>query len=172
MSKPAPIHADSSRPSSPASALLSASGCLTVSSIALTVHGVSTTRATTRDLLLGRASRLARTPIRRGCAVSLVRPMADGHAFSRADRLGASLQALSVRKPPNADQPFLCRATGPVACMAELRLRVGRPRSVHTCAATRWHPNCRVPGFAAVRLAARLVRWFHQPVARTGRLAR
>src|SRR5450755_751846 len=32
------------------------------------------------------ASRLARTPIRHGRAVSLVRPMANDHVFSRADR--------------------------------------------------------------------------------------
>jgi hypothetical protein len=47
MSKPAPVHAGSSRLSNPASALLSASRCLTASRVTLPVHGVSTTRATT-----------------------------------------------------------------------------------------------------------------------------
>jgi hypothetical protein len=47
MSKPVPIHVGSPRPSSPASALLSASECPTASLTAMPVHGVSTTRATT-----------------------------------------------------------------------------------------------------------------------------
>ena len=49
MSKPVPVYADSPRPSSPASALLAASRCLTASRVAPPVHDVSTTRATTPD---------------------------------------------------------------------------------------------------------------------------
>jgi hypothetical protein len=49
MSKPAPVHGDSPRPSSPESALLCPSRRLTASRVALPVHGVSTTRATTSD---------------------------------------------------------------------------------------------------------------------------
>ena len=50
MSKPAPIYADSSRLSSPVSALFAAPRCLTASRAALPVHGVSTTRFTTAEL--------------------------------------------------------------------------------------------------------------------------
>ncbi len=49
MSQPVPIQAGSPRPRSPASAPLSASRCLITSRMALPVHGVSTTRATTRS---------------------------------------------------------------------------------------------------------------------------
>src|SRR5690242_12324817 len=63
MSKTVPVHARSSRPSSPvspASALLPASRHLTASPVALPVHDVSTTRATTQKLhrrgLTGRRS--------------------------------------------------------------------------------------------------------------------
>jgi hypothetical protein len=50
MSKPAPVHADSPRPRSPASALFTALRRLTASRAALPVHGVSTTPATTPQL--------------------------------------------------------------------------------------------------------------------------
>ena len=49
MSKPVPVHGGSSRPCSPACALLHAPRCLTASQVAAPVHGVSTTRATTPD---------------------------------------------------------------------------------------------------------------------------
>ena len=58
MSKTVPVHARSSRPSSPvspASALLPASRRLTASPVALPVHDVSTTRATTQKLPSARA---------------------------------------------------------------------------------------------------------------------
>ena len=60
MSKPVPIHAGSPRPSGPASALVSASRCLTASQVALPVHGVFTTRATTPEPPSARASRPGR----------------------------------------------------------------------------------------------------------------
>jgi len=49
MSQPAPIHEDSTRPGSPACALLAAPRCLIVSRVALPVHGVSTTPVTTPE---------------------------------------------------------------------------------------------------------------------------
>jgi hypothetical protein len=49
MSKPVPIHGGSSRPCSPACALLDAPRCLTASQMVPPVHGVFTTRATTPD---------------------------------------------------------------------------------------------------------------------------
>src|SRR5690348_15111954 len=58
MSKTVPVHARSSRPSSPvspASALLPASRRLTASPVALPVHDVSTTRTTTQKLPSARA---------------------------------------------------------------------------------------------------------------------
>src|SRR5690349_23866527 len=58
MSKTVPVHARSSRPSSPvspASALLPAARRITASPAALPVHDVSTTRATTQKLPSARA---------------------------------------------------------------------------------------------------------------------
>src|SRR5262249_34544407 len=49
MSKPVPVHPDSPRPRSPASALLAVSKCLATSRVALPVHDVSTTPATTPE---------------------------------------------------------------------------------------------------------------------------
>src|SRR6266702_8883500 len=47
MSKPVPVYGGSSRPCSPACALLHAPRCLTTSQVASPVHGVSTTPVTT-----------------------------------------------------------------------------------------------------------------------------
>jgi len=61
MSKPAPIYGGLSCPCSPACALLHAPRCLAASQVALLVHDVSTTRATTPDRIrAGRQSLLSR----------------------------------------------------------------------------------------------------------------
>src|SRR4029077_17574592 len=62
MSKPVPVYAGSPRPRSPACALLCAPRCLAASRVALPVHGVSTTPATTPQPPLARASRPQRGP--------------------------------------------------------------------------------------------------------------
>ena len=64
MSKPAGVHAGSSRPSNPASPLLPAPRCLTTSRMSLPVHGVSTTGVTTAKLPSTPAGQPG-TPIRR-----------------------------------------------------------------------------------------------------------
>src|SRR2546430_5466639 len=107
MSKPAPIYRGSSRPCSPACALLDAPRCLAASPVSPPVHGVSTTRATTPDpgdqhQPAGRDSDPASQDLSLrhleyeisayGCALPLVRPVANVHAVSGAlPNLGAGL---------------------------------------------------------------------------------
>ena len=84
MSKPASIYGGRLRLYSPACALLGALRCLAASQVAPPVHGVFYyTRYYTPTPTVS-TSRLDRRPIRGGCAVPLIKPMANHHAFSRA----------------------------------------------------------------------------------------
>jgi hypothetical protein len=80
MSKTVPIHGGSSRPRSPACAVPGASRCLAASRIALPVHGVSTTSATTPKPPSAPAGRLGGTPIRRARVCDLI-PRVENHCI-------------------------------------------------------------------------------------------
>jgi len=159
MSKPVSIYGGSSRPCSPACALLHAPRCLTASQVAAPVHGVSTTGATTPDPRLstpagrpGRRSGVPGSAIRHleyeisayGCAASLVRLMANVRSVAQ----------------------IACVAcAGPDAIAAELvdRGRAGRMLpgigGEHCDALDAESPGRSLPNIGSLMRAAATVRW-------------
>jgi hypothetical protein len=154
MSKPAPIHGGSRRLRSPACALLDAQPRLGASPVALPVHGVSTTGATTP----GRHQHeLTGTPIRRATTCRLMprpRQIADErvwpcaitrHSSSRCPR-GQLPRSPTTRAPLEASPVSAmksCQFTCPAHSVASAAARAVRGSSRVSCPlAWTFSPSC------------------------------